>query len=81
MSTPRGKPCTCDNCLGSSCACRVEAGERLGDLWYCRKQYENPISFQQAVAEYRQARIEQLPWCPVCSARGYHAWNCSLNQK
>lgn len=35
---PRGKPCTCDNCLGSSCPCRVDAGERLGDLWYCRKQ-------------------------------------------
>lgn len=37
---PRGKPCTCDNCLGSSTSCRVEAGERLGDLWYCRKSAE-----------------------------------------
>ncbi len=40
-ATPRGKPCTCDNCLGSSTSCRVDAGERLGDLWYCRKRAEN----------------------------------------
>lgn len=39
-SAPRGKPCTCDNCLGSSTSCRVDAGERLGDLWYCRKRAE-----------------------------------------
>jgi hypothetical protein len=36
---PRGKCCTCDNCLGSSTSCRVDAGERLGDLWYCEKRY------------------------------------------
>lgn len=35
---PRGKPCTCDNCLGSSISCHVEAGGQLGDLWYCVKQ-------------------------------------------
>lgn len=35
---PRGKPCTCDNCLGSSCACRVDSGEQLGELWYCQKR-------------------------------------------
>lgn len=39
----RGKPCTCDNCLGSSVPCRVEAGERLGELWYCRKAAESPL--------------------------------------
>jgi hypothetical protein len=38
---PRGKPCTCDNCLGSSVSCRVEAGQRLGELWYCRKAAES----------------------------------------
>jgi hypothetical protein len=59
LNPPRGKPCTCDNCLGSSCACRIEAGERLGELWYCRKQHENPISFQQAVAEYQAAKKAQ----------------------
>jgi len=39
---PRGKPCTCDNCLGSSCACRVDAGEKIGELWYCWKRAESP---------------------------------------
>lgn len=47
-ASPRGKPCTCDNALGSSCACRVDAGERLGDLWYCRKRAE---SAEKAKAE------------------------------
>lgn len=37
---PYGKPCTCDNCLGSSCPCRVDAGGVLGALWYCRKRAE-----------------------------------------
>jgi hypothetical protein len=40
LTAPRGKPCTCDNCLGSSTTCRVEAGEKLGELWYCRKAAE-----------------------------------------
>lgn len=35
--TPYGKTCTCDNCLGSSRPCSIDAGERLGELWYCRK--------------------------------------------
>lgn len=39
----RGKPCTCDNCLGSSVPCRVDAGERLGELWYCRKAAESSV--------------------------------------
>lgn len=38
---PRGKPCTCDNCLGSSCACYVDTGGQLGELWYCRKRAES----------------------------------------
>lgn len=38
--TPYGKPCTCDNSLGSSCACRAESGARLGDLWFCDKAWQ-----------------------------------------
>lgn len=37
-AAPRNKPCTRDNCLGSSTSCRVEADERLGELWHRRKR-------------------------------------------
>jgi hypothetical protein len=37
--TPYGKPCTCDNALGSSRPCGVDAGERLGELWFCEKAW------------------------------------------
>lgn len=49
-SVPRGKPCTCDNCLGSSTSCRVEAGERLGELWYCQKAANKNSSAPPVIA-------------------------------
>lgn len=55
----KGKPCTCDNCLGSSVPCRVEAGERLGELWYCRKALKHT---------HAPEKMARFPNCPACDS-------------
>src|SRR5439155_164648 len=34
---PYGKPCTC---YGSTHGCSVDAGHRLGELWFCQKRWD-----------------------------------------
>lgn len=61
---PYGKPCTCDNALGGSCLCYVEAGGKLGQLWYCRKAAEAAERLTAATARPDPSiRVDEyFPW-------------------
>ncbi len=61
---PRGKPCTCPDT--SSTACGVERGNKLGELWYCRRAAEKATQRRCVVhPENACPATEENPQC-IC---------------